>query len=214
MPGKVKEGICVNGFNMIADVEIFPGDDQIMYWSYLCPPESIKVIIIGQDPYHAGQATGLAFSVAKGCQIPPSLKAIYTELNASVPDFSLPAHGCLDTWAKRGVLLLNTILTVEKGKPGSHQDLGWHWFTNYILSTLSEKLNSCVFILWGSKAISKANLISAEKHLILKSQHPSPLAARNQRYGVWPSFIGCNHFNKANEYLISKGKLPIDWKLN
>ncbi|AMA67401.1 uracil-DNA glycosylase [Vespertilionid gammaherpesvirus 1] len=192
---------------------IYPPEHRIMYWSYICDPSDIKVVIIGQDPYHGGQGTGLAFSVSKEYPIPPSLKNIFFELTRSDSSFSTPNHGCLDNWAKQGVLLLNTILTVEKGKAGSHSSLGWCWFTNYIISCLSEHLKSCVFLLWGSKAIEKAGLINTQQHLVLKAQHPSPLAANNTRPSNWPRFIGCNHFVEANSYLKLHGRDTIDWNL-
>nr|CAC84341.1 uracil-dna-glycosylase [Saimiriine gammaherpesvirus 2] len=192
---------------------IYPPDDKIMFWSYCCAPRDIKVVILGQDPYHGGQGTGLAFSVSYEHPIPPSLKNIFFELQRSDPLFHAPNHGCLNSWATQGVLLLNTVLTVEKGKAYSHSDLGWQWFTNYIISSVSEKLSNCVFMLWGTKAIEKSILIDSSKHLVLKAQHPSPLAAASQRVGTWPKFIGCDHFNQANKYLEEHQKKPISWAL-
>ncbi|AJG42970.1 uracil DNA glycosylase [Harp seal herpesvirus] len=192
---------------------VYPPKERIMYWSEICKPEDIKVVILGQDPYHGGQATGLAFSVFKGITVPPSLKNIYLEISKSDSTFQVPNHGCLDNWAKQGVLLLNTVLTVEKGKAASHTDLGWLWFTNYVISKLSENLSNCVFMLWGSKAIEKASLINCQQHLVLKAQHPSPLAANSNRPSRWPKFIGCNHFVQANNYLKEHGKSPINWNL-
>nr|UTK45507.1 uracil-DNA glycosylase [Equid gammaherpesvirus 5]UTK45586.1 uracil-DNA glycosylase [Equid gammaherpesvirus 5]UTK45665.1 uracil-DNA glycosylase [Equid gammaherpesvirus 5]UTK45744.1 uracil-DNA glycosylase [Equid gammaherpesvirus 5] len=197
-----------------ASTVVYPPEERVFSWSWLCNPTDVKVIILGQDPYHGGQATGLAFSVSKGVAIPPSLRNIFLEVAACDSEFAVPRHGCLDNWAKQGVLLLNTILTVEKGKPGSHGDLGWTWFTNYIISCLSNQLDHCVFMLWGSKAIEKANLINTSKHLVLKSQHPSPLAARSNRPSQWPKFLGCGHFRAANEYLGQHGKCPVDWNLD
>lgn len=193
---------------------IYPPNENIMRWSYMCQPNKIKVIILGQDPYHGGQATGLAFSVSKQDKIPPSLKNIFSEIARSISSFSVPNHGCLDRWAYQGVLLLNTILTVEKGKAGSHSDLGWIWFTNYIISCLSNQLDNCVFLLWGSKAIEKSNLINSQKHLVLKAQHPSPLAARSTRPSNWPKFIGCDHFKLTNNYLELHHKTCVDWNLD
>ncbi|AAK07965.1 uracil-DNA-glycosidase [Bovine gammaherpesvirus 4] len=192
---------------------IFPPTDRIMYWSYLCEPQDVKVVIIGQDPYHGGQATGLAFSVHIDKPVPPSLRNIYLELARTHSSFNIPKHGCLDKWTQGGVLLLNTILTVEKGKANSHSDLGWVWFTNYIITSLSTNLKNCVFMLWGSKAISKAGLINNQQHLILKAQHPSPLAARGTRPSLWPPFSGCDHFRLANKYLTEHDKEPIDWSV-
>ncbi|UTM05136.1 uracil-DNA glycosylase [Equid gammaherpesvirus 2] len=193
---------------------VYPGEERVFSWSWLCEPTQVKVIILGQDPYHGGQATGLAFSVSKTDPVPPSLRNIFLEVSACDSQFAVPLHGCLNNWARQGVLLLNTILTVEKGKPGSHSDLGWIWFTNYIISCLSNQLDHCVFMLWGSKAIEKASLINTNKHLVLKSQHPSPLAARSNRPSLWPKFLGCGHFKQANEYLKLHGKCPVDWNLD
>ncbi|AGY30727.1 ORF46 [Retroperitoneal fibromatosis-associated herpesvirus] len=193
---------------------IYPPSDKIMWWSYCCDPEDIKVVILGQDPYYSGQATGLAFSVDRQCQIPPSLRCIYKELASSVPSFTTPSHGCLDGWARQGVLLLNTILTVEKGKAGSHERLGWDWFTNYIISSVSSRLCHCVFLLWGKRAIDRAPLVDGQKHLVLKAQHPSPLAALSGRTSKIPRFLGCNHFNIANEYLTRHGRASIDWNVH
>ncbi|AZB49143.1 UL2 [Vombatid gammaherpesvirus 1] len=191
---------------------IYPPADRVMLWSYMCDPRNIKVVIVGQDPYHAGQATGFAFSVGRHCAIPPSLQNIYKELRGSVPNFTVPSHGCIDAWSKRGVLLLNTALTVEKGRPGSHGDLGWAWFTNLILCTLSEKLDCCVFMLWGAKAVEKSRLLDESKHLVLRCQHPSPLALRHGKSLLGP-FIGSGHFKLANEFLEKKGRAVIDWGL-
>ncbi|AAX58080.2 ORF46 [Ovine gammaherpesvirus 2] len=192
---------------------VYPPQDLIMAWSHLCSPQEVKVVIIGQDPYHGGQANGQAFSVNRGFPVPPSLRNIYTELRNCCPDFVPPAHGCLEQWGRQGVLLLNTVLTVEAKKPGSHNDLGWAWFTNLIISSISEKLNHCVFLLWGSKAISKGLMINKQKHLVLKAQHPSPLAAKNS-YSSQSKFIGCGHFAAANKYLAQHGKVPVDWTLD
>ncbi|AAC95571.1 orf 46 [Ateline gammaherpesvirus 3] len=193
---------------------IYPPDDRIMFWSYCCAPKDIKVVILGQDPYHGGQGTGLAFSVSYEYPIPPSLRNIFLELQRSDPLFHVPNHGCLNSWAKQGVLLLNTVLTVEKGKAYSHSELGWQWFTDYIISSLSEKLSSCVFMLWGTKAIEKSVLIDPSKHLVLKAQHPSPLAAVGQRVKTWPKFIGCDHFRQANKYLEEHQKKTIFWSIS
>ncbi|BBB06494.1 uracil-DNA glycosylase [Rhinolophus gammaherpesvirus 1] len=193
---------------------VYPDDEHIMRWSFMCHPTEVKVVILGQDPYHGGQATGLAFSVSREFKIPPSLKNIFSEISRSDASFSVPVHGCLDNWARQGVLLLNTILTVEKGKAGSHSDLGWIWFTNYIISCLSNQLNHCVFLLWGSRAIEKASLIDSQKHLVLRAQHPSPLAANSTRPSNWPKFSGCDHFTQANNYLKLHQKTCIDWNLD
>lgn len=199
--------------NMRKTTIIYPPEEKMMTWSYLCKPQDIKVVILGQDPYHKGQATGLAFSVHKDIPIPPSLKNIYSELARTNQNFKVPAHGCLEQWADQGVLLLNTILTVERGQAGSHSALGWVWFTNYIINCLSEKLSNCVFLLWGSKAIEKASLVDSQRHLVLKAQHPSPLAAKNKKPSLWSPFIGCNHFEEANRYLTKHNKGAVDWCL-
>nr|WPM02545.1 ORF46 [Human gammaherpesvirus 8]WPM02803.1 ORF46 [Human gammaherpesvirus 8] len=192
---------------------VYPPQDRLMWWSHCCDPEDIKVVILGQDPYHKGQATGLAFSVDPQCQVPPSLRSIFRELEASVPNFSTPSHGCLDSWARQGVLLLNTVLTVEKGRAGSHEGLGWDWFTSFIISSISSKLEHCVFLLWGRKAIDRTPLINAQKHLVLTAQHPSPLASLGGRHSRWPRFQGCNHFNLANDYLTRHRRETVDWGL-
>nr|QRE02527.1 Uracil-DNA glycosylase [Otarine gammaherpesvirus 4] len=200
--------------NLRKNAVIYPPEHLMMQWSYECKPENIKVVILGQDPYHRGQANGLAFSVDHGHQVPPSLHNIFTEVEATIAGFCPPNHGCLQKWAKRGVLLLNTVLTVEEGKPGSHADVGWSWFTNYIISSISDRLRHCVFMLWGCKAIDKACLIDDHNHLVLKARHPSPLAQRSRRTSQWPTFCGCGHFSAANKYLKEKGRGEIDWSLN
>lgn len=191
---------------------IYPKEEDVFKWAFLVNPEDIKVIILGQDPYHGhNQATGLAFDVPAGVNLPPSLKNILSEVTRSVgsPQVS-NTRGCLCAWAEQGVLLLNTVLTVEKGRPASHNKLGWHILTNHILSKISERLHSCVFMLWGAKAGEKARLIDQRKHLVLKAQHPSPLAALSVGGSLCP-FSGCDHFKKANDFLSSKGRRPINW---
>jgi uracil-DNA glycosylase len=166
----------------------------------------IKVVILGQDPYHKPrQAQGLSFSVPKTEKVPPSLRNVYKELSDDIHDFENPGHGNLEQWANQGVLLLNAFLTVEHKKPGSHQNIGWEVFTNAVISGISERRNDVVFMLWGNFAKKKSALIDDSKHLILQAAHPSPLA-RN-------AFFGNKHFSKANEFLLSKNYLPIDWKL-
>lgn len=191
---------------------VYPAEEDVFKWAELTRPEDIKVVIIGQDPYHGPkQATGLAFSVNGGTQIPPSLNNIFNELVRTFGTaHNRPTNGSLIRWAEQGVLLLNSTLTVEKGRPGSHNKLGWQLLTNHIISTISEKLSGCVFMLWGSKAYLKNNLINPSKHLILKAQHPSPLASANTG-GFLPRFFGCNHFKLANEYLASHSKEQIVW---
>lgn len=166
-----------------------------------------KVVIIGQDPYHgAGQAHGLCFSVKKGVTPPPSLKNIYKELADDV-GFKIPTHGELTEWAKQGVLMLNTVLTVREGKPNSHKGQGWEQFTDRVISELNKKQTPVVFLLWGANAKNKAKLITNPLHIKLESVHPSPLSA-------FGGFFGCKHFSKTNEILRSSGQQPIDWQIH
>jgi len=170
----------------------------------LTPFDTVKVVIVGQDPYHGvGQAHGLCFSVPTAIAIPPSLNNIFKELNADI-GCAIPQSGDLTHWAKQGVLLLNTTLTVEQSKPASHQSWGWSQFTDKVISTVSELHQHCVFLLWGQFAKSKAPLIDAKRHLILTAAHPSPFSAHN-------GFFGCRHFSKANQYLLKHHKEMIDW---
>ena len=166
--------------------------------------EDIKVVIIGQDPYHEeGQAMGLSFSVPKGIEIPPSLKNIYKEISSET-GFAMPNHGDLTGWAKQGVLLLNSVLTVRKGQANSHKNKGWEFFTDGIIKKISENKENVVFLLWGANARSKKALIDTKKHLVLETVHPSPLSAYN-------GFFGSGHFVKTNEYLKANGQQIIDW---
>lgn len=166
--------------------------------------EDIKVVLIGQDPYHEpGQAMGLSFSVPKGEKIPPSLVNIYKELNSEL-GIPIKNHGDLTGWANQGVLLLNSVLTVRAHHANSHKNKGWEEFTDGIISLISEKRENVVFFLWGANARAKKNLIDTKKHLVLECAHPSPLSAYN-------GFFGCGHFIKANEYLKQYGKQQIDW---
>jgi uracil-DNA glycosylase len=184
---------------------IFPPKSMIFQAFELCPPDSVKVVLIGQDPYHApGQAHGLSFSVHDGVKFPPSLKNMFKELQSDL-GVEAPFSGNLSRWAKQGVFLLNAVLTVESGKPGSHAQKGWELFTDAVIRYLSKNNSHLVFLLWGNYAFKKAELIDENKHLILKAAHPSPLARG--------AFFGCKHFSKTNEYLKSKGKNPIDWQL-
>jgi uracil-DNA glycosylase len=169
------------------------------------PFDKVKVVILGQDPYHnPGQAMGLSFSVPKGVKIPPSLRNIYKEINADV-GASIPDHGDLTDWASQGVFLLNAMLTVEQNKPSSHSKIGWQNFTDAVIKTLSDKRSNIVFMLWGRFAQNKSNLIDASKHLVLTSAHPSPLAGG--------AFFNNHHFSKANEYLKAHQKTPINWEI-
>ncbi len=170
--------------------------------------ENVKVVILGQDPYHGqNQAHGLSFSVQKGIAIPPSLKNIYKELSEEYSDFKIPSHGNLTTWADQGVLLLNATLTVRAHEAGSHQNKGWEKFTDHVISTLSEKKKGIVFLLWGKYAQQKESLIDSNKHFILKAAHPSPFSAYN-------GFFGSNHFTKTNQILEKEGLGKIDWQVS
>lgn len=183
----------------------FPPKEYIFSAFDYCKPEDVKVVILGQDPYHGfGQANGLAFSVYDGVKFPPSLINIFKEIEADL-DLPLPISGNLERWAEQGVLLLNATLTVEESKAGSHQKKGWEIFTDEVIKKLSENYNSIVFMLWGSFARNKVKFIDAEKHLILESGHPSPLSANR---GHW---FENKHFSKANKYLKKNKRKPIEW---
>lgn len=186
---------------------IFPPQEQVFAAFDETPWQDVKVVILGQDPYHQeGQAHGLAFSVTPGTAIPPSLRNIYKELCADVPGFTMPLHGHLNDWARQGVLLLNTTLTVRQSQAGSHQQKGWENFTDEVIRLLSEKKAGLVFTLWGRHAQRKAALIDDRKHLVLTAAHPSPLSAHQ-------GFMGCRHFTKTNAYLRSQGLAPIRWQV-
>lgn len=168
--------------------------------------ENVKVVLLGQDPYHGvNQAHGLCFSVQKGVALPPSLKNIFKELNEDL-GCRIPSHGNLTKWANEGVLMLNTVLTVREGNANSHANKGWEKLTDSIIYKLNERKEPIVFLLWGRNAQSKINLITNPNHLILKCAHPSPLSAYN-------GFYGCRHFSKTNEFLIKNGLKPIDWQI-
>ncbi len=185
---------------------IYPAHNNIFNALKLTPYEKVKVVILGQDPYHGPQqAHGLSFSVLPGIKPPPSLVNIFEELRNDI-GISKPTHGCLNQWAERGVLLLNACLTVEAGKPQSHANIGWQQFTDSVISSLNEHPEPIVFLLWGAYAQKKAALIDGFRHHILKAPHPSPLSAHR-------GFLGCHHFSKANQYLTADGRGPIDWSL-
>ncbi len=185
---------------------VFPPSQLIFNAFNLTPFDDVKVVILGQDPYHnVGQAHGLAFSVPDGIQKPPSLQNIFKELNQDL-NIPIPMNGNLEKWAKEGVLLLNASLTVRAHEAASHAKIGWQRFTDAAIKALSDKRQNLVFILWGNYAIAKENLIDHNKHLILKTVHPSPLSASR-------GFFGCHHFSKTNEYLINHNIKPIDWSL-
>lgn len=185
---------------------VYPPPQDVHRWSQLCRPDAVRVVILGQDPYHEGSASGLAFGTTQGRPIPPSLLNIFKELRRTVPGFSIPADGYLDPWCGQGVLLLNSVFTVIAGRPGSHGDLGWHLLCDKILRKISSRLRNVVFMLWGRFAHAKEYLLDSSKHLILKSCHPSPRVVSAKS-----PFLGNNHFVLANEYLVSHGRDPVDW---
>jgi uracil-DNA glycosylase len=187
-----------------ASKRIFPPGNLIFNAFDQCPVDDVKVVILGQDPYHGpGQAHGLCFSVNDGVDFPPSLVNIFKEIERDL-DIPAPPTGNLTRWAKQGVLLLNATLTVEAHKAGSHQGKGWEIFTDAVIRHLAESKEKIVFMLWGSYAQKKGEFINADKHLVLKSVHPSPLSA-------YRGFIGCGHFSAANEYLKQNGRKEIKW---
>ncbi|MFK7956972.1 MAG: uracil-DNA glycosylase [Lysobacterales bacterium] len=185
---------------------LFPPSSQVFEALKLTPLEHTRVVILGQDPYHGpGQAHGLSFSVPPGIPIPPSLKNIFKEIESDL-GIPMPAHGHLSHWARQGVLLLNSVLTVEQGNAGAHQGQGWETFTDAVVTRLDQACSGLVFMLWGSYAQKKGQLISRERHQVLESAHPSPLSAHR-------GFLGCRHFSLANDYLATHAKPPIDWSL-
>ena len=185
---------------------IYPNKSQYFSAFFLTPFEQVKVVILGQDPYHAaGQAHGLCFSVPEGVALPPSLVNIYQELKTDM-GIDNGDQGNLSSWARQGVLLLNSVLTVERGLAASHRDKGWEQFTDRVIELLSEREQPMVFLLWGSYAQKKAAFVDTQKHFILKSPHPSPLS-------VHRGFFGCRHFSKTNDFLIENAMPPIDWEL-
>ena len=188
-----------------SEVRVFPEEKNVFNALELTPFESVKVVILGQDPYHGfGQAHGLSFSVQKGIPLPPSLKNIYKELQEDIGG-EFPTEGDLSHWAKQGVLLLNTVLTVEEGKANSHKGMGWERLTNGLIESLNELKHPVIFILWGKPAQDKEKLITNPNHVILKAPHPSPLSA-------YRGFFGSKPFSKVNDILIQQGQSPIRWK--
>jgi len=184
---------------------IYPPGPDIFNAFNTTPFHEVKAVILGQDPYHnPGEAMGLCFSVPKGVRVPPSLKRIFVELHDDL-GLAVPAHGDLTHWAENGVFLLNAMLTVEKNRPGSHRNIGWQNFTDAVIRRLSDQRDHLVFLLWGNFAKKKKSLIDTNRHLVLESPHPSPLAGNG--------FFGNHHFSQANEYLKSHDKEPIDWRL-
>ena len=183
---------------------VYPPSQLIFNAFNLTPFDKVKVVILGQDPYHnVGQAHGLAFSVPNGIMPPPSLKNIFKELQSDI-GMPIPTNGNLESWAREGVLLLNSCLTARANNPASHQGIGWQRFTDAAINALSEKKEHIVFLLWGNYAIAKEKLIDTRKHLVLKTVHPSPLSANR-------GFFGCRHFSQTNTYLSSNGISPIKW---
>ncbi|MEZ8066952.1 MULTISPECIES: uracil-DNA glycosylase [Vibrio] len=186
---------------------VYPPQEQVFSAFDMTPFESVRVVILGQDPYHgANQAHGLAFSVLPGVKIPPSLRNMYKELAQDIEGFEIPSHGYLDSWASQGVLMLNTVLTVEEAKAHSHAKCGWETFTDAVIAELNQRSEPIIFLLWGAHAQKKGQAIDADKHHVLVAPHPSPLSARR-------GFFGCQHFSMTNELLSSINQQPIDWTL-
>ena len=186
--------------------KIFPPMNKVFNAFNLTPFTNVKIVLVGQDPYHGnGQANGLSFSVEENIKIPPSLQNIFKELFTDLR-LTSPQNGSLEKWAKQGVLLLNNCLTVEKGRPGSHQGKGWEKFTDKVLQTVNDKKKHIVFILWGRKAQEKGNFLDKNRHLVIESSHPSPFSA-------YTGFFGSKPFSRANKYLLEKRIEPIDWQL-
>jgi uracil-DNA glycosylase len=189
-----------------AGKKIYPLEEDVFAALHHTPLSDVKVVILGQDPYHGpGQAHGLCFSVKRGVPPPPSLINIFKELNS---DLGIPrsSHGCLTKWAEQGVLLLNAVLTVEDGKPGSHAEIGWQRFTDAVIAAVNKERSGVIFLLWGTYAQKKSVMIDASKHHLLTAPHPSPLSASR-------GFLGCKHFSKTNELLRLQGHSEIDWSL-
>jgi len=185
---------------------VYPKTDEVFRAFDLTPYDHVKCVILGQDPYHGeGQANGLAFSVKPGVTVPPSLRNIFKELHNDL-GIKAPSHGDLTLWAKQGVLLLNTTLTVEANQPASHKHLGWDWFTDRVIETINNHPKPIVFMLWGKHAQSKKALIDASRHLVIASSHPSPFSANR-------SFFGSKPFSRCNDFLVSKGRTPVDFSL-
>jgi uracil-DNA glycosylase len=203
------ETLALQGFldaELAAGKTIFPPQDAWFRALELTPLDKVRVVILGQDPYHGpGQAHGLCFSVPPGVRPPPSLNNIYKELEGDL-GLPQPPHGFLEHWARQGVLLLNSVLTVEMAKAASHSKKGWEPFTDAIIAQVNNKAEPVVFMLWGAYAHKKAANVDASRHLVLKAAHPSPLSAHN-------GFLGCKHFSQCNAFLVSNGLPPIDWIL-
>jgi len=185
---------------------VYPPPKKIFAALDTTPFDNVKVVIIGQDPYHGpNQAHGLCFSVMPGVAFPPSLENILKEVQSEFA-FPRPDHGCLISWARQGVLLLNSVLTVERGRPESHKGKGWEGFTDAVVDHLNRERENLVFLLWGSYAQAKGKLVDGRRHLVLKAPHPSPLSAHR-------GFFGCGHFSKTNNWLVDHGLAPVDWRI-
>ena len=186
---------------------IYPPASEVFNAFTLTPLDNVKVVILGQDPYHGpGQAHGLCFSVQSGVKTPPSLVNIYKELAQDIEGFHIPEHGNLTAWAEQGVLLLNTVLTVEQGKAHSHAKWGWETFTDAVIKSVNDTQHGVVFLLWGSHAQKKGQSIDTQKHYVLSAPHPSPLSAHR-------GFLGCRHFSQTNTLLSQQGKTPVNWQV-
>ncbi|MBO0637290.1 uracil-DNA glycosylase [Pantoea agglomerans] len=188
-----------------AGVTVYPPQKDVFSAFRLTELGDVNVVILGQDPYHGPhQAHGLAFSVLPGVQVPPSLQNIYKELMQDIPGFQKPNHGFLERWAKQGVMLLNTVLTVEAGKAHSHARFGWETFTDNVIAAINQHCQGVIFLLWGSHAQKKGSIIDRQRHHVLQAPHPSPLSAHR-------GFFGCKHFSTTNELLSAASKKPVDW---
>lgn len=188
-------------------VKVFPPHEQVFSAFDSTPFSHVNVVLLGQDPYHGEhQAHGLCFSVLPGIKPPPSLVNMYKELATDIPGFQIPEHGYLQKWAAQGVLMLNTVLTVEQGLAHSHKHLGWEQFTDEVIRVLNEREEPIIFVLWGAHAQKKGKKINRERHSVIAGPHPSPLSA-------YRGFFGCQHFSKINELLTCQGKAPIDWQV-
>ncbi|KZN58949.1 uracil-DNA glycosylase [Pseudoalteromonas luteoviolacea] len=188
-------------------VTVYPPEDKVFEAFKATELEQVKVVILGQDPYHGpNQAHGLCFSVMPGVKSPPSLANMYKELAQDIPGFEIPNHGYLLPWAEQGVLLLNTVLTVEQGQAHSHKHLGWEHFTDVVIEKINTHCEGVIFLLWGSHAQKKGKSIDSSRHHVLRAPHPSPLSAHR-------GFFGCKHFSQANAILQSMGKPPINWQV-
>ena len=191
-----------------AGAEIYPAMDSVFHALDLVPLDQVRAVILGQDPYHGpGQAHGLSFSVPKGVRVPPSLVNVYREIENDI-GVAPPRHGCLEAWARQGVLLLNSVLTVERGKPASHQGKGWERFTNAVIRVVSDQAEPSVFMLWGAYAKKKASRVDESRHLVIRTSHPSPTHDSANK-----GFFGSRFASRANGFLRENGRRPIDWAL-